>query len=144
MNREVGPIKLDLELQGTIEHIARHVKGQFNGQETTAAHGNCRKTIPAHPLIHHQNNPNVPLQFSTQTRPTRPTPSTQNNNQERLQGLHDQTHPTSDLDLEPHSHRNLPMGRIPPDCTRGYTRGRNSLPALLTPPHTPRQNRHIP
>ncbi len=32
MNREVAPKKLDLELQGTIEHIARHVKGQFNGQ----------------------------------------------------------------------------------------------------------------
>ena len=91
---------------------------------------------PAHPLIHHQSNPNVPLQFSTQTRPT---PSTQNNHQKHLHGLHDQTHPSTDLDLEPHSHRNLPMGRIPPDCIRNYTPGRNSVLVYLTPLLTTKQ-----
>ena len=45
----------------TIEHIARHVKGQFSGHKTTAAHGYCWKTIPAHPLIHHQKQPKCSL-----------------------------------------------------------------------------------
>ena len=62
--------------------------------------------------------PSVPLQFQTQSRQT--TNSTQNNYQGRRQRLYDHTHPATRLDLEYHSHRNLPVR----DCVRYSNRTR--------------------